>query len=129
MGLFRSLKKGLKKLGKIAKVVAPIAVNFVPGGGFGMTLLKQGLKMGAQRGNASPSSKNRFPVPNAFMQPSATTARALQIHRVSPHRGGRRAAGPYSQRYGMAMRIKEREFNRTRARALRSRGRMRRRVA
>ena len=129
MGLFRSLKKGLRKLGKLAKIAAPIAMNFVPGGGFGMTLLKSGLKMYSSRGNFSPSAKNRFPLPNAFMQSSATTARAHAMHRVSPHRTGRRAAGPYSARYGWNMRMADRMRNRTRVRALRSRSRPRRRVA
>jgi len=122
VGFLRKIKKVVKKVAKVAIKTSPIWSSFIPGGGFAMTLLKSGLKVGGAMGNASPSAKNRFPLPNAFMQPSATTARAIQIHQVSP----RVSAGPYSSRYGMQLRHQERLSARTRLRALRGRRPMRR---
>lgn len=114
MGFLKKIKKVVKKVAKVAIKTAPIWSSFIPGGGFAMTLLKQGLKMGPAL--ASPSAKNRFPLPNPLWQGGATVNMAYQMAATrAPARGG----GPLASTRGMAMRQGIKTQKRTRFVALR----------
>lgn len=123
MGFLKKVKKAVKKVAKVAIKTSPMWSSFVPGGGFAMTLVRQGLKVGAAKGNPSPSAKNRFPLPNPIYQGGPVMARAQRIARTAPAPRGR--AGPFAQGRGMATRARLALSSTTRVRTLTGRAKKR----